>query len=797
MDLIERVTTDPPRFVGQSVLRADAPRLLTGRGSYVGDRTEAGMLHMAVVRSPYSHAQITSVDVEAARRLPGVAAVLTGRDVAELCRPWRGILQHFAGMKSGAQQALADGVVRYVGEPVVAIAATSRYVAEDACDLVAIDYDPLPPVVDPLAALAPGAPLVHPDLEDNRILRSEFSAGDVEGAFANAHRTYRETFRFGRHTGVPIETRSLIASFEPATRALTVWISTQVPHMMQAVLARLFELDEHRVRVIQPDVGGSFGIKIHVYQDDMAACALAVKLGRPIKWIADRRESFLSDIHARDELVECELAVDREGRVTGLQARVVCPVGSVSAYPRSSVVEGTQVVRLLPGPYQVRDYAYSLDVVAQNKVNTSQYRAVGHPIAFTVMEGMLDRAAADLGIDPAEIRFRNLIRPEQMPWTSVTGNTYDSGSYVESLRVLLDKAGYEQMRREQAEARAAGRYLGIGISCFIEITGPGAQFYGVGGAPISAQDTTTLRMEPTGKVTALVGLTDQGQGNATAVAQLVADELGIRPEDVVVVSGDTGACPYGGGTWASRGMPIAGSATLLAARSLREKVVGVAAHLLEAGPDDVELVGGEARVRGVPDRVIPLSRVGEAVYYKSNLLPAGAEPSLDATRHFVNPGPWTFSNGAHLALVELNPRTGVVKIRRYVVVSDCGPVINPALVDGQIRGGIAQGVGGALYEHLPYDEDGQLLASTLLDYLVPTSEEVPAVEVHHVETPSPLTVGGFKGVGEAGVAGAPAAISNAVNDALAPFSVRVSEHPITPDRIRELLRDRVPAGPGR
>jgi carbon-monoxide dehydrogenase large subunit len=465
------------QYLGKSVRRTDAPRLLTGRGQYVGDLELPGMLHVAFVRSPHAHARIRSIGLDAARALPGVAAVLTGQEVAALCRPWKGILAHYAGMKSGEQHALAVDVVRYVGEPVVAVATTSRYIAEDACDLVAVEYEPILPIMDPDAALAPNAPLIHPEMGDNRILHSEFSAGDPDGAFQSAARVYRETFRFGRHTGVPIEPRSLVASFEPATRSLSVWISTQVPHMMQAVLARLLGLEEHRVRVIAPDVGGSFGIKIHVYQDDMAACALAVQLGRPIKWVADRRESFLSDIHARDQRVHCEMAVDADGRVSGLRAHVVCPVGSVSAYPRSSVVEGTQVARLLPGPYQVQDYAYTLDVVAQNKVNTSQYRAVGHPIAFTVIEGMLDRAAADLGLDPAEIRFRNLVQPEQMPYTSATGNVYDSGRYAEALRLALAKADYPALRRQQAQARKEGRYLGIGLSCFVEITGHSAHFY--------------------------------------------------------------------------------------------------------------------------------------------------------------------------------------------------------------------------------------------------------------------------------------------------------------------------------
>src|SRR4029453_3321886 len=395
-------------------------------------------------------------------------------------------------------------------------------------------------------------------------------------------RVWWRTSTPGRHTGVPLEPRSLIADYEPATRALTVWISTQVPHMMQAVLAELFSLREARVRVIAPDVGGGFGIKIHVYQDDMAACALALTLGRPVKFVASRRESFLSDIHAREQTIRVEVAADGDGVLTAMRASIVAAVGPYSAYPRSSVVEGGQVLRLLPGPYRVRNYDAALRVVAQNKVVTSQYRAVGHPIATAVTESMLDLVARDLGLDPAEARRRNLVRPEDLPYTSATGNIFDSGSYQAALRRRPEAADYDRLRREQAAARAAGRHVGIGLACFVELTGPGAQFYGVGGAPISGQEGATVRLEPGGAVTALVGVTEQGQGTHTALAQIIAAELDVPLDRVAVRSGDTGMVPYGGGTWASRGMPIGGSATLLAARALGDRIRTIAAALLEA-----------------------------------------------------------------------------------------------------------------------------------------------------------------------------------------------------------------------
>ncbi|MBI4638394.1 MAG: xanthine dehydrogenase family protein molybdopterin-binding subunit [Candidatus Rokubacteria bacterium] len=772
--------------VGSPVKRADDPRLLTGRGRYVDDLTLPRMAHVAFVRSPHAHARIVARDVDAARRAPGVVGILTGEEAARLCKPYRGILHHYTGMKTGAMLPLAVDRVRYVGEPVVAVAATDRAAAEDAAALVALEYEPLPALLAPDQALAPGAPLIHPELGDNLVYETRLAAGDVAGAFARAHRVWARTFVSGRHTGVPLEPRSLVADFEPATRALTVWISTQVPHMMREVVADLFDLPAERVRVIAPDVGGSFGIKIHVYQDDMAACALALELGRPVKFVAGRRESFLSDIHAREQTVRVEVAAGADGTLTAMRGEITAGVGPYSAYPRSSVVEGGQVLRLLPGPYRVRHYDATLRIVAQNKGITSQYRAVGHPIATAVTESMVDLIARDLGIDPAEMRRRNLVRPEEFPYTSVTGNVYDSGSYVAALERLLEVAGYARLRREQAAARAAGRHLGIGLSCFIELTGPGAQFYGIGGAPISGQEGTTLRLEPSGAVTALVGVTNQGQGTPTALAQIIADELDVPLESIAVVSGDTAVVPYGGGTWASRGMPIGGSATLLAARALAARIRRLSAALLESHPDDVELHGGRAAVRGSPDRGMTLAELARVVHYRSNEV-KGLEPSLEATVHYANPQAWTFTNGAHLAVVEVDMETGRVRVLTYVAVDDCGRIVNPALVEGQVAGGIAQGIGGALLEHCAYDAEGQLLTTTLMDYALPSATDIPRIEVHHLETPAPGIAGGFKGAGEAGTTGAPAAILNAVNDALAPSGAMVTVQPVTPARVREAL----------
>ncbi len=746
------------------------------------------MVHVAFVRSPHAHARVLRVDLSAARALPGVVATLTGEEAARACRPYRGILLHYEGMKTGAMLPLATDRVRCVGEPVVAIAATSRAVAEDGAAAVTVDYQLLPAVLDTDTATAGDAPLIHPELGDNILYRTRVGTGDVPGAFARAHRVHARTFRIGRHTGVPLEPRGLVADFEPATRTLTVWMSTQVPHMMQAVLADLLALDEGRIRIVAPDVGGSFGIKIHVYQDDLAAIALALRLGQPVKWMATRRESFQSDIHAREQTVHVEVAAEADGTVTAMRAAITAGVGPYSAYPRSSVVEGGQVLRLLPGPYRVRHYEATLCVAAQNKVLTSQYRAVGHPIATAVTESMMDVVARDLGLDPVDVRRRNLLRADELPYMSAAGNVYDSGSYHAALDRLLDVAGYSELRREQATARAAGRLVGIGLSCFIELTGPGAAFYGVGGAPISGQEGTTVRLEPSGAVTALAGVTNQGQGTHTALAQIIADELGVAPDRVHVTSGDTAVVPYGGGTWASRGMAIGGSATMLAARALAEKIRRLAAVLLEAHAADIDLRDGRAVVRG-SDRGLTLGELARTVHFRSNAL-KGLEPSVDATAHYTNPAAWTFSNGAHLAGVEIDGETGAVSLRKYVAVDDCGRLVNPALVDGQIMGGIAQGVGGALQEHCVFDATGQLLTTTLMDYAVPTAASLPSIESHHVETPAPSIAGGFKGAGEAGTTGAPAAILNAVNDALAPLGVMITDQPITSARVRAVIEGR-------
>ena len=628
-------------------------------------------------------------------------------------------------------------------------------------------------------ALAADAPLVFEELGDNVIYRAGHGSAAADAAVDGAATVVEGRFVFGRMTGVPIEPRVILADYEAGTGRLEVHAATQVPHMMQAVLARILRLPEHRVRVVAENVGGSFGIKIHVYQDEVCACVMAMQLGRPVRFTCDRREAMMTDIHAREKVVEARLGLTREGVITGLTATVTAAVGSISMFPRSSVVESGQVARMLPGQYRVPAYRCEQLVVAQNKTPTSQYRAVGHPIASAVIEQLVERGARRLGLDPVELRMRNLVTPAEMPYTSPAGPVHDPADYPGLLSRLVEVAGYDRLREQQRAARSEGRLVGIGISCFLELTGPGASFYGVGGAPISAKDGATIRLEPDGSLVALIGFTDQGQGTSTTTAQLVAREMGVDPGSVRVVSGDTLIVPHGGGTWASRSAVVGGAAVMAAGRELRARVLAAAAEVLEADPSDLELAGGRIAVRGT-DRGMALAELSRIVHYNTGLLGGRVEPSLEATSYFVNPTAGTFASGAHLAVVEIDSSSWQARLVRYVAVDDVGRPINPEVVAGQVRGGVAQGIGEALLEELVYDADGQLLNASLMDYLLPSAADLCDIEVHHLDIPS--VVGeGFRGVGESGATAAPAAVANAVADALGPLGVEVSRLPITPD----------------
>ncbi|MGH3343810.1 MAG: xanthine dehydrogenase family protein molybdopterin-binding subunit [Carbonactinosporaceae bacterium] len=774
------------RYVGSPCRRLEDARALTGQASFVDDVVLSGMLHACFVRSPYAHARVTSIDVSAALQVRGVVAAFTGQDFAGRCRPWRGLLD-WPGMKAGYQYPLSPDKVHFVGEPVAIVLARDRYCAEDGAEAVDVEYDPLPPVVDPDEAMKPGSPLVHDDLGDNVLFSMEFRHGDVGDAFDRASHVVSRSFTTGRHTALSLEARGIVAKYESSTQSLTTWVSTQAAHMLQATYASILGLAENRVRVITGDVGGSFGMKAHVYPDEVAVCAAAITLGRPVKWIQDRVESLQTDTHARDERFTVHLALDREGTILGLKTSVVSDAGAYSVYPRSAVTEGYQVASVMPGPYRITNYAFDLRIAMTNKSPLAVYRAVGHPGAILGMEAMIEAAAREMGIDPIDLRRRNLISEGELPYESATGYVYDSGSYQRALERIVDQARLDESRQEQAALRAEGRYIGIGTSCFVELTAPGSQFYGKKGAPIAAYDEAEIRVEADGKVVLLLGTPGQGQGLRTTAAQVVADELGVRLEDIEVLDGDTKLLPYGTDTWASRTAVVSAGAAAVAARDLRERIKVIASHLLEADPHDIELADSTATVRGVPGQGVSMTEIASIAHYHGWRLPKEVERGLHVVRSYEGPAA-TFNNGIHVAVVDVDPALGTVSLLRYEVVEDVGRLINPAIVDGQIRGGIGQGVGEALLEHVIYNADGQPVTATLMDYLLPGAMEVPSMRISHIETPAPHTLLGTKGVGEAGLAGAPAAIFNAVNDALTPFGAEVCDLPITPEAVRQAIR---------
>ncbi|MGC2519844.1 MAG: xanthine dehydrogenase family protein molybdopterin-binding subunit [Burkholderiales bacterium] len=777
----------PNSYIGRSVTRPNARRLTQGRGQFVDDIVLPRMLHVAYVRSPHAHARIVAIDAKTAAAMPGVVRVATGADIALVCKPYVGVLTHLAGMRSMPQYPLAIDVARWQGEPVVAVVAQTRAEAEDAAEAVGIVWEELPAALDAERALDPGETVIHKEFGNNLCFQRTVDTGGVDEAFEHAYLVVEDTVRIGRHTGVTLEPRAILADYNRAEESLTVYHCGQSPHMMQGILASRLSLDEHRVRIIARDVGGSFGIKIHTYGDEVAACALSIMLSRPVKFAADRFESFLSDIHARDHRVKVRLAVDRDGNMLALEIDDLTGIGPYSMYPRSSGVECNQVLNLTGGPYKHTQYRAKGTVVFQNKNMMCQYRAVGHPVAIAVAEHIVDQAAVQLGLDPAEMRRRNLIADDAYPYKSPSGMRFEALSHHQCFAKLLELMNYAGLRKEQAELRKQGIYRGIGLSCFIEVTNPSPMFYGVGGARIAAQDGCTIKLDASGAIIAATGVTEQGQGTETIMAQIAATALGVQMSCVKVLTGDTDKVPYGGGTWASRAAGIGGEAVLLAGLALKQNILEVGAVILKTQASDLDIVDGKVVKKGTEEG-ITLAELARIVYYRGNELPVDFQPELVVTRHFrVKDYPFVFTNGAQGCLLEVDTDTGFVKLLKMWCVDDCGRVINPKLVDEQVRGGMVQGIGGVLLEQCLYDDRGQLLNCTLADYLVPMAAEMPDIETAHVETPTKTSILGAKGAGEAGTGGAPAAIMNAVNDALRPLSAKVTSQPITPESVLRAL----------
>jgi carbon-monoxide dehydrogenase large subunit len=769
------------RVLGARVKRLEDPALLAGQGRYLDDIRLPGMLHAAFVRSPHAHARVTAVDASAGLDVPGVVAALTGRDLAEWARPLSPRLES-ESFAATAWPALAGSRVRFVGEAVAVVAARTPYVAVDGCERVAAGYEALPPLADVNAALAPGAPLLHETAPGNVLVERRRRQGDVDGAFARAAVRIHERFGHGRCSAVPLEPRGIVARWEDDR--LTVWTGTQIPFVYRTALARSFGLAESRVRVIVPDTGGGFGQKMHVMPEDIAVAALARVAGRPVKWTETRRENLAAASQAREAHVELEAAADEDGVLLGLRARVVSDAGAYHIHPLTQALEPFGTAAILPGPYRTPAYAYECMAIATNKPPLGAYRGVGMAFAAFVMERTLDLLADRLRLDPAEIRRRNLISRDAYPFTSAGGFVYDSGDLPKALEQALDLAGYDRLTRERDEARARGRLLGVGLACYTEYTGMGSETYRRRGmVEVPGVEAARVELLPDARVACFVSFPSQGQGHRTTIAQLVAAELGIAPDRVDVRPVDTAASPAGTGTFASRGAIAQSGTVQRAAATVRAKLLDLAAGLLEAHEADLELRDGRVSVRGVPDRGLTMAELAQVAHSP----PAGGPPEplaprLESTQDFDAPSA-AFSGAVHVASVEVDGDTGRVEVRGYTVVEDCGPVINPTIVEGQIHGALAQGIGEALGEEVVYDERGQLVTGTLMDYPLPVASALPSFVVGHLETPSPHTPGGVKGMGEGGTVGAPAAIANAVADALRPFRVPVTDLPIRPEAL--------------
>ena len=774
-------------YVGQSVPRSGAKKLLEGRGTYLDDLRLPRLVHVVFFRSPHAHAVIKHLDLSKARKQPGVVAVFDGHEVAKFCTPWIGVLGHLKGIRSAPQFAIAPERACWQGEAVAAIVAQTRRQAEDALDHVMVDWDLLPVVTDMEASLA-GDVVIHADLGDNKCFSRELITENFEAEFAKADVVVEKVYEFSRHTGVTNEPRGILADYNPAENLLTVYQGTQTPNMMQDIFSRHLGIPESNVRVICKDVGGSFGIKVHVYPDEMATAAISVMLKRPVKFSADRIESFLTDIHAREHKVKIKLACTHQGDIIAFDLNDLTGIGPYSVYPRTSGIEGNQVVNLTGGPYKHKHYKAKLDVVFTNKNVTCQYRAVGHPIAMAVTEGIVDEAARKIGMDPAEFRRRNLIADDAYPYTFPSGVKFEKLSHHQCLDQLMTLMDYKGLRQEQADLRAKGIYRGIGLAAMIEVTNPSPAFYGVGGARISAQDGATIRLDPAGMVNVLVSVTEQGQGTEAVFTQITATAVGVKVENVRVITGDTAITPYGGGTWASRGAGIGGEAVLQAGKVLRKNILDVAAAILKVESATLDLVNGVVVDKLSGQEQMPLSEVGRVAYFRPDTLPMNFQSELTVTRHYTpREYGFTFTNGIQASYVEVDTETGFVKLLKHWCVEDCGTIINPMLVDEQIRGGIVQGIGGAMFEECMYSEDGQLLNGSMADYLVPMAGEMPDMVIGHVQTPTKTSELGAKGAGEAGTAGAPGAVMNAINDALAPLNANVSVQPFTPQRVLAAL----------
>ncbi len=774
-----------PKMVGQRIKRTEDPRLLAGVGRYVDDITPQGTLHIAIRRSDEPHARILSIDVGEAFSVPGVVAIFDATDLEGDLKP----AVPTSKMKNYYATPiwpLARGKVRYVGEPVVAVVAESRYAAEDALEHISIDYESLPFAIRQTDAVAEDAPLLHEEAGTNVIVSREFARGDVDKAIQDAPVTVKGVFRMTRKTAVAMENRTYLAEWDKRRLALTLHSSTNIPGVIRDVLSGCFDLPGNRMRVVAPDVGGSFGGKGSLYHEEILVCALARKLGRPIKYTSDRLEDLSSTSQAFDELMDVELAVDRDGKLLGLRADVIGDIGAYSIYPWTGALEPVQVVSFLPGPYRLEHYRGRIRGVLTPKPPTGPYRGVGRPSSTFAMERLIDMAARKIGMDPVEMRRRNLVTNDEFPYRTASGIIWDKSAFQECLQGACDHVDYPALVRERDKARNEGRWVGIGLSSYAELTGIGSRISVAPGMPINTgTETSSIRIDATGAITAAFGISSHGQGLETTLAQVIADELGCKMEDVEVQHGDSALVPMSTGTFASRSAVLGGGAATMASRVVKAKVLKAAAYLMKQPVEELEASGGIIRSRA-SNVSMTFKEVANAVYSQMGSIPREQREDLVASETY-DPYLGTACSSTHLAMVEIDPETYGVTIKRYVVAEDCGRIINPMIVDGQVQGAVAQGIGAALLEEIVYDDQGQFVTASLADYLVPVATNVPHIGIVHIEADLPNNIGGFRGMGEGGTIGAPAAIANAVSDALSPLGIEVDTLPVTPDRIFRMV----------
>jgi carbon-monoxide dehydrogenase large subunit len=782
-----------PRYLGAPLPSREARLLVRGAGRFVGDVRLPNLGHVAFVRSPHAHARIVSLDPSAAERGDGVRRVLLGRDALAHVPPLRAAIRQDAQSERKWLRAcdwpcMATEKVSYVGEIVAAVLADDRYLAEDAAELVRVAYEPLRAVVDPEQALQPNSPPVRDELPDNVLAYSLFEAGDVDDAFARAALVVSDRFRTNRITALPMECRGIVAQYDALRDEMTIWMSTQAPHVVRDVISEALGLSAERVRVIAPNVGGGFGQKYPIYPEEIIVSLLALRGGGAVAWLEDRHEHLLAATHARDQVHWTELAADAEGCILGVRDRYLVDTGAYSIYPQTGSLEAFQTQQLMPGPYHIQHYRSECRAVLTHKTPGGAFRSISRPISNFIIESLLERVARSLDLDPWEVRRKNLIQPDEFPYRTATGPTIDSGSFVPALDLLRQMADPAGFRQEQRRARDQGRYIGLGFGCFTEATAHGsAPLNRAGFDNFTGYDSAMVSVDLSGHLCAALGVTSQGQSHETVFAQVLADEFGVGLDHVTIREGDTARTPFGMGSFGSRSAVVGSGSLLLAARRLKQKVLRIAAHLLEASPNDLELRDGRVEVRGVPERGLTLKEISRVAHYSLIKLPPGEEPGLVELARY-EPPPATWSNGCQAAVVEVFPETGEVRLLHYYAVEDCGTVLNPLVVDAQVVGGIASGIGQALLEQVHFSADGQPLTASLMDYLAPTALDVPRVDLGHLTTPSPNTVIGVKGTGEGGPINPLAAIAIGVADAIAPLDPRLTETPFTPERVLRAIR---------